>query len=134
MKQQQLPKQALINIHLFNSQPCESLFRDATALSSAFSTNINFTVKNFIGRAQKLSILNQMKYNQSKSDLCFPIHHKQKREHSSTSTDQLNEIDRLDIQQLILNAYDQAIYIVQHSKICDTLNQFNINSLNDVSQ
>ncbi|CAF2007754.1 unnamed protein product [Rotaria magnacalcarata] len=134
VKQQQLPKQALINIHLFNSQPCESLFRDARALSSTFSTNINFTVKNFIGRAQKLSILNQMKYNQSENDLCFPIHHKQKHEHSSTSIDQLNEIDRLDIQQLISNAYDQAIDIVQHSKICDTLNQFNINSLNDVSQ
>ncbi|CAF5201026.1 unnamed protein product [Rotaria magnacalcarata] len=43
-------------------------------------------------------------------------------------------IIRLDIQQLILNAYDQAIDIVQHSKICDTLNQFNINGLNDVSQ
>ncbi|CAF3799462.1 unnamed protein product [Rotaria magnacalcarata] len=118
VKQQDLPKQTLLNIHLFSSQPCESLFRDARSLSSAFSTNINFTVKNFIGRAQKLSILNQMKYNQSKKDLRFPINHKQKHQHSSTSIDQLNEIDNQ----------------IGYTTICDTLNQFNINGLNDVSQ
>ncbi|CAF4542676.1 unnamed protein product, partial [Rotaria sp. Silwood2] len=65
LKQQYLPKQALINIHLFNSQGCESFFRDARSLSGSFSTMVNFTIRNFIRRSQKLSILNQFKYEQS---------------------------------------------------------------------
>ncbi len=76
VKQQHLPKQVIFNIHLFNSQTCESLFRDARAFSNTFSTTVNFTVKNFIRRSQKLSILNQFKYNQSEKDLSFPVHHK----------------------------------------------------------
>jgi hypothetical protein len=134
VKQQHLPKQALINIHLFNSQGCESLFRSARSLSSTFSTTVNFTVKNFLRRSQKLSILNQLKYNQLEKDLSFPIHHKHKREHSLASSHPLDEIDTLDIEQLISNAYDQAIHIVQHSKMLDTLNQYNINNLNDLSK
>ena len=35
VKQKKLPKKAL-NIYLFNSQPCESMFRSARALSEAF--------------------------------------------------------------------------------------------------
>ncbi|CAF4248228.1 unnamed protein product, partial [Adineta steineri] len=132
VKQQHLPKQALINIHLFNSQGCESLFRDARSLSSTFSTTVNFTVKNFIRRSQKLSILNQMKYNQNEKDLSFPIHHKQKREHSLVSSHQLDEIDTLDIEQIIAHAYDQAIHIVKHSKMLDALNQHGINSLDSL--
>ena len=37
VKQQHLPKQTLLNIHLFSSQPCESLFRDARSFSSVFN-------------------------------------------------------------------------------------------------
>ncbi|CAF4009907.1 unnamed protein product [Rotaria magnacalcarata] len=133
VKQQHLPKQTLINIHLFNSQPCESLFRDARSLSSTFSTMVNFTVKDFIRRSQKLSILNQLKYDQSGKDLSFPIHHKHKREHSLTSSHQLDEIDTLDIEQLILNAYNQAIHLIKHSKMLHLLNQHKINCLNDLS-
>ena len=134
VKQKHLPKQVMLNIHLFNSQACESLFRDARSLSSTFSTRVNFTVKNFIRRSQKLSILNQIKYNQSEKDLSFPIHHKHKREHSFASSYQLDEIDTLDIEQLISNAYDQALHIVKHSKMLDVLKQYNINSLNGVSE
>ncbi|CAF1504508.1 unnamed protein product, partial [Rotaria sordida] len=63
-KQQHLPKQKLINIHSFNSQPYE--------------------------------------------------------------------IDTLDIQQLISNAYDQALHLVKHSKILDTLNEHKINCIDDL--
>ncbi|CAF4942214.1 unnamed protein product, partial [Rotaria socialis] len=71
VKQHSLPKQALINIHLFNSQGCESLFRDARSLSGSFSTIVNFTVNNFIKRSQKLAILNQFKYDQSEHNFLF---------------------------------------------------------------
>ena len=133
MKQKHLPRQALINVHLFNSQPCESIFRDARSLSGTFSTRINFTVKSFIRRSQKISILNQMKHNQSENGLSFPVHHKHKRESILSSSYQLDEIDSLDVEQLISNAYDQAKRIVKHSKMLDTLSQCNINSLNDLS-
>ncbi|CAF1088693.1 unnamed protein product [Rotaria magnacalcarata] len=132
VKQRHLPKQTLINLHLFNSQPCESLFRDARSLSSTFSTVVNFTVKDFIRRSQKLSILNQFRYNQLEKDLSFPIHHKHKREHLLPSSHQLDEIDALDIQQLILNAYEQALNLVKHSKLLDTLNEHKINCLDDL--
>lgn len=63
VKQKQLPKQALMNVHLFNSQACESIFRDARSLiGGTFSSRINLTVKGFIQRSRKLCILNQMKY------------------------------------------------------------------------
>ncbi|CAF4633583.1 unnamed protein product [Rotaria magnacalcarata] len=130
VKQGHLPKQTLINLHLFNSQPCESLFRDARSLSSTFSTVVNFTVKDFIRRSQKLSILNQFRYNQLEKDLSFPIHHKHKREHLLPSSHQLDEIDTLDVQQLISIAYDQALHLVKHSKLLDTLNEHKINCLN----
>jgi hypothetical protein len=133
VKQKHLPKQALINVHLFNSQACESIFRDARSLSGTFSTRINFTVKSFIRRSQKLCILNQIKYNQAENDLSFPIHHKHKRERMLPLSYQLDEIDSLDVKQLISNAYDQATRIVKHSKILDTLNQCNMTSSNDVS-
>jgi len=54
VKQKHLPKQALNNIHLFNSQACESLFRDARSLTGTFSTKVNFSVKNFLRRSQKI--------------------------------------------------------------------------------
>ncbi len=74
-----------------------------------------------------------MKYNQAENDLSFPIHHKHKRERILSSSYQLDEIDSLDVEQLISTAYDQARRIVKHSKMLDTLNQCNINSLNDLS-
>ncbi|CAF1333947.1 unnamed protein product [Rotaria sp. Silwood1] len=84
-------------------------------------------------RSQKLSILNQFKHNHLEKDLSFPIHHKHKREHPLQSSHQLDNIDTLDIQKLISNAYDQALRLVKHSKILDKLNEHKINCLNDLS-
>ena len=75
-----------------------------------------------------------MKYDHSKNDLSFPIHHKHRHVHSTPSMDQLNEIDTLDIQQLIANAYDRAVDIVEHSGIFDTLSQHSIHNLYDLSK
>jgi hypothetical protein len=60
VKQKKLPKEAL-NIYLFNSQSCESMFRNARSLSGTYSTIINFTVADFLNRSQKISILNRIK-------------------------------------------------------------------------
>ncbi|CAF2146013.1 unnamed protein product [Rotaria magnacalcarata] len=133
VKQKHLPKQALVNIHLFSSQPCESVFRDARSLSGSFSTMVNFTVNNFIRRAQKLSILNEIKYNQSKNHLSFPVHHKHKQNDPLIYTDRLDEIDQLNVEQIILDAYDQAINIVKNSNMLEILNQNNITNLKNLS-
>ncbi|CAF3122562.1 unnamed protein product [Rotaria socialis] len=69
----------------------------------------------------------------AKNDLSFPIHHKRKHESSLPSSHQLDDIDTLDIQKLISNAYDQALRLVKHSKILDKLNEHKINCLNDLS-
>ncbi|CAF3407520.1 unnamed protein product [Rotaria socialis] len=134
VKQKRLPKQALNSIHLFNSQACESIFRDARSLSGTFSTKINFTVKDFLRRSQQLSKLNQLKYGQLNKSISFPVHHKHKQEYSSTSSNQLDDIDTLDIEHIILATYDQAIDVVKHSKMYYQLNEHNINNLSDLSK
>ncbi|CAF1442112.1 unnamed protein product, partial [Rotaria sordida] len=78
-------------------------------------------------------VIPKVEYNQLEKDLSFPIHHKHKREHLLPSLHQLDEIDTLDIQQLISNAYDQALHLVKHSKILDTLNEHKINCIDDLS-
>ena len=58
--EEKLPMEAL-QIFLFNSQTCESTFRSARSMSGTFSSIVNFSVMQFINRAQKLSILNAIK-------------------------------------------------------------------------
>ena len=133
VKQQHLPEQALTNIHLFNSQSCESIFRDARSLSGTFSTMVNFSVRSFIRRLQKLSVLNELKHNQVEENLRFPVHHKHKRENLVKLSQQPDEIDISDIEQLISEAYDRAIDMVKHSTILNELIQCDIHSLEDLS-
>ncbi|CAF1610778.1 unnamed protein product [Adineta ricciae] len=78
---------------------------------------VNFTVRNFLRRSQKLAILNEIKYDSSEKDLRFPIHHKHKREDFSlTPYSQLDDIDTLDIEQIVLDA------------------KFNLDNMNALSQ
>lgn len=64
--------------------------------------------------------------------LSFPIHHKHQREFKSSSDNQNDDIDSLDVQKLILDAYNEARNIVKHSQILDKLSQCGINSLHDI--
>ncbi|CAF1584732.1 unnamed protein product, partial [Adineta ricciae] len=135
VQEKQLPKQALINIHLFSSQPCEAIFRDARSLSGTFSSTINFTVKDFIRRSKKLSILNQIKNNSLQKELSFPTHYK--REHAqslATSLSSLDAIDTLDIVQIISIAYDEAIDLVEHSQILEILEKSGLHGINSLSK
>jgi len=133
VKQKQLPIQVLTNVHSFNSQGCESIFRDVRSLSGTFSTRINFTVKDFLQRSQKLCILNQMKHYQTDNNLLFPVHHKHRRDSKQSSTYAYDEIDSLDIEQLILAAYDEAKNMIKCSGVIETLSRFGIQTLNDLS-
>lgn len=133
VKQGDLPKRTLRDIHLYNSQPCESMFRDARSMSGSFSTMINFTVNNFIQRSRKLSILNQFKYDRTNSDLCFPIYQKYKSADSSSPSYDSYDIERLDVEQIIRRAYDQAIEMVRPTGMLDVLKQKNLINFNDLN-
>jgi hypothetical protein len=72
-----------LQIFLFNSQGCESTFRSARSMSGASSSIVNFSVTQFLRRAQKLSVLNRIKSEGETNSSCdttslrFPKHHKQ---------------------------------------------------------
>ena len=121
-------------MHSFNSPACESQFRDTRSLSGAFSTKINFTVKDFLQFPQKLAILNQPKYNQSDRKISCFVHHKHAHEQLLSSSYQADEIDTLDIEQTVSDAFNQAVVFVEHSKMYYKSNEYNINNSHDLSE
>ena len=136
VKQKQLPPEAL-NIHTFNSQACESIFRNTRALSGIYSSVVNFTVHDFIQRAQKLSLLNDIKYkqyhDQSVSKLIFPVHYKHRYDQQPLSKSIQDEIDQIDIEQLIATADDDAVTIYNDLEVLDLLQQKHVLGLNPLS-
>ncbi|CAF1397314.1 unnamed protein product [Didymodactylos carnosus] len=101
VKQKQLPPHVL-HVHTFNSQACESIFGNARALSGIYSTIINFTVHDFLRRAQRLSLLNDIKCKQlndeSVNNLVFPVHYKHRNDPQSLLTQSQTEIDQIHIE------------------------------------
>ncbi|CAM4888691.1 unnamed protein product [Rotaria socialis] len=94
-----LPSSSL-HTHLFSSQPCESTFRSARALSSTFSSITSFSVSQFLNKIEKIAILNHFKSTEGddvKCPLKFPIHHKNKHKKriSSTTKNDLGDIQKL---------------------------------------
>ena len=79
--QHDLPESAL-SISSFNSQTCENIFRLTRSMSGTFSSNVNFTVGQFLRRAGKLLVLQdierQNEHNLSECSLQFPKHHKRR--------------------------------------------------------
>ena len=135
VQQQQLPRDAL-NIFLFNSQPCESIFRNARALSGCYSTRVNFTVDDFLRRAEKITVLQQIKCeeqsNRQKNHLVFPVHHKhQKDDHSSFQ--QRADDGAFDVEEIIKRAYKQAQKFAVTLKMSALLKQNQAFELNDLS-
>lgn len=133
VQQKQLPKEAL-DINLFNSQACESVFRNTRSLSGTFSTVVNFTVNDFLHRSRKLSMLNVMKSDQSSEKFSFPVHHKHKREDHSLSLLNLEDVDELDTRQIILKAYQRAVNLIEHSKMSILLKERGLFGLEPLSK
>jgi hypothetical protein len=110
VQQQQFPVE-ILNIYLFNSQSCESTFRNARALSSIFSSRINFTIDDFLQRAEKLTTLQLIKCEEQSSNkpnhLLFPVHHKHKQGDFSPLQTMIN-INELNIEEIIFKAYKKA--------------------------
>ncbi|CAF1996332.1 unnamed protein product [Rotaria magnacalcarata] len=137
VKQKQLPPQAL-NTPIFNSQACESIFRNTQALSGIYSTIANFTVHDFLRRAQRLSLLNDIKCKQlqngSVDKLVFPVHYKHRIERLSSFTHSQLEIDEIDIEPVITNAYHHAVDMLEGLDILNLLAEKHVLELKPLSE
>ncbi|CAF4017032.1 unnamed protein product, partial [Rotaria sp. Silwood1] len=126
VKQRNLPKEAL-NIFLFSSQPCESTFENARALSGIYHTVVNFTAADFLRRSEKLSILNEEKCNnvldENDRELKFPIHHKESRVYYDSLS-----------KNIILAAFNRAKELVSNLNILPSLKECNACELNGLSK
>ncbi|CAF1452169.1 unnamed protein product [Didymodactylos carnosus] len=139
---QQLPRHAL-NIYLFSSQSCESIFRNARALTGTFSFITNFSVKQFIKKAEKISILNSIKsqeeLNNDNNDysIRFPIHQKNRNfdelNPSKFSDDDINELTIGKIEIIIFNAYNDIKLLIHKLKMSKLIEQNNIKDTKELS-
>ncbi|CAF4370405.1 unnamed protein product [Rotaria sp. Silwood2] len=137
VQQKQLPPQSL-HIHTFSSQACESIFRNTRALSGVYSTIVNFTVHDFLRRAQRLSLLNDIKFkhlnDRSVNNLVFPVHYKHRHDHQSLATQSQREVDLIDVEQIITEAYHEAIDMLSGLEILNLLNDKNVLGLKPLSE
>jgi hypothetical protein len=136
VKQNELPKQAL-NIFLFSSQPCESTFKNARALSGVYRTAVNFTVADFLYRSEKLSILNEAKcydgLHENDQELKFSIHHK-KRKQTYDFLSNLDNIDQIQVEYVISAAFNHAKELVSNLNISTLLKKCNCFEINSLSE
>ena len=112
VQQKHLPLHVL-HVHTFSSQACESIFRNTRALSGIYSTIVNFTVHDFLRRAQRLSLLNDIKFKQSNDEpvnnFVFPVHYKHRNNRQSSFTPSQSDIDQINIEKVITDAYHEVI-------------------------
>ena len=137
VQQKYLPRHAL-DVHLFNSQSCESIFRDTRALSGVYSTIINFSVHDFLRRSKRLSILNEIKcqqlHDETTNSLIFPVHHKHRKTRGSSTTLTQNDIDQLDVENIIIYAYNKAAHILDGLDVFDSLRRRGLLEINSLSE
>lgn len=104
---------------IFNSQICESYFRTARSMSGPFSSVVNFSVKEFLHRASKLSTLEDIKHTSelNLNNLTFPKHHKLwKPTSSSLFAFTASSITEKSIEDIVCSAYIAATQILTN---CD---------------
>ncbi|CAF3248370.1 unnamed protein product [Rotaria sp. Silwood2] len=117
IEQKFVPESLADSIHIFSSQPCESVFRDARALSGVYSTQINFTMKQFLKRINKLNALTELKQLELTNKIekiNFPIHHKIKKLTNQSElniTDEITDFNSSNIEKIIVQAYEAAQYL-----------------------
>ncbi|CAF1327655.1 unnamed protein product [Rotaria sp. Silwood1] len=130
-----LPSSSL-HTDLFSSQPCESTFRSARALSGTFSSITNFSVSQFLNKIEKISILNHFKSTEGDNVECplkFPIHHKNKHKEKISSIISLSSSSTTinDIEKIIIKAYHEAEKIMNSIHLLQILKE---NDLDDIQK
>ena len=102
-----------LNIRLFNSQTCESLFRSARSMSSKFNSGVNFSVQQFFAQANKISVLREIKDNTFNNGLRFP-HHRKRRTTTSYTPIPVNcsNLSKNLIEQTVIDAYHHGVNLL----------------------
>jgi hypothetical protein len=132
-----LPIDAL-NTFAFNSQICENTFRIARSLSGSFSSNTNFSVKSFLKRCEKISIVNSIKNRGGQLgdyQFYFPQHHKNQKEAYNYSIDHIDKLNltEIDIEIIIKNAFQEAKKYISMVDMTDFVKTKNIYTLSNLS-
>ena len=137
VQQKDLPPHAL-DVQLFNSQSCESIFRNTRALSGVYSTIINFSVHDFLRRSKRLSILNEIKcqqlHDETTNSLIFPVHQKHRKTCGPSTTLKQNDIDQLDVENIIIYAYNKAVHMLDGLDVLDSLRRRGLLEINSLSE
>jgi hypothetical protein len=66
--------------------------------------------------------------------LSFPIHHKHKRDNHLSSVQNLDDIDQLDIEKIISDAYNEALELIERLEISRLLQENEVFELNSLSK
>lgn len=90
---------------LFNSQPCENFFRATRSMTSTFSTVVNYSIRDIINRADRISFINGVLFD-LKEEFVFP---RQKRKENLGNVIINPDLDGLDISEIINQAMEDAL-------------------------
>lgn len=104
-----------LQLTLFNSQICEGYFRTARSMSGSFSTVVNFSVHEFLQRASKLSLLQDIRFasDLNLNNLVFPRHHKLwSRGNLPSLSSSASLLTEKAIEETIFSAYIEASQIL----------------------
>ena len=123
---------------MFNSQTCENTFRIARSLSRSFSSITNFSVKSFMKRCDKISILNAIKSRGGQAGdqrFQFLRHHKNDKETFNYSMDHIKRLNlnEQDVEKIIHSAFEGAKTFVSMVNMSRRLINHGIYSLLELS-
>ncbi|CAF4518099.1 unnamed protein product, partial [Rotaria sp. Silwood2] len=111
------------------------MFRSTRSLTGVHSTNVNFTVTDFLRRSQKLSVLNKIKHHQeNEKSLLFPVHHKHKNDNHIIMHETIEDIYDLDIEKIVLTSYKMAVALIKPLNVIALLKQHCLIELDSLSK
>ncbi len=92
----------------------------------------------FLRRAQRLSLLNDIKFKQlndgSINNSVFPVHYKHRNDCQSLFTQSQREVDQINIEQIITEAYHEAIDMLDGLEILNLLKDKHVLGLKLLSE
>ncbi|CAF2086345.1 unnamed protein product [Rotaria magnacalcarata] len=92
----------------------------------------------FLRLAQILSLLNDIKFKQLNdgpdNNFVFPVHHKHRKDRQSSFTQSQSDIDQMDIEQIITDAYHKTVDMLDRLEMLNLLKEKRALGLNLVSE
>ncbi|CAF1125897.1 unnamed protein product [Didymodactylos carnosus] len=120
------------------------IFRHARSLTGTQSSVTNFSEKQFMKKAEKISILNNFKRQEEIKErhdyfIKLPIRHKQKHLKIKSymtiddNNDSSNRLTTKDVEEIVQNAYNNATTFIDRLKMTELLKQNNVYNFNELS-